>query len=211
MQRLFKTQKPNNTSQRTETKWRIRGWKDKKTLSFNFLRTFIFASCLSLFAVYFLVVTITTAEPPSPFAVERLTGQRAPDFTLNDINGNKVSLSAFKGKVILLHFWATWCPPCRAELPTMNKLQQLLKNKGLVILAISTDRSTYDVKDFLSRHPLNYTVVVDYNLNVSRTLYKVFMVPTTFLIDKKGVVVKRYFGEQDWTDPNIIKEIEAYL
>ena len=151
------------------------------------------------------------AQPPSPFAVDKLSGQRAPDFTLKDINGNPVSMSSFKGKVVLLNFWATWCPPCRAEIPSMNKLYQKLKNRGFVILAVSTDRAVVDVKDFLKTMPVNFPVVVDYNLTVSRSLYKVFMLPTTFLIDRKGVIVEKYFGDQDWTEPEIIKEIEALL
>ena len=151
------------------------------------------------------------AQPPSPFAVDKLSGQRAPDFTLKDINGNSVSLSSFKGKVILLNFWATWCPPCRSEIPSMNKLYQKLKGRGFMILAVSTDRAVVDVKDFLKTMPVNFPVVVDYNLTVSRSLYKVFMLPTTFLIDRKGVIVEKYFGDQDWTEPEIVKEIESLL
>lgn len=158
-----------------------------------------------------LLITVVHAQPPSPYAVEKLSGQKAPDFTLKDINGNSVSLASFKGKVILLNFWATWCPPCRKEIPSMNKLNELLKKKGLVILAVSTDRAVVDVKDFLKKTPVNFTVLVDYNLNVSRSLYKVFMMPTTFLIDKRGVIVEKYFGEQDWTHPEMLKEIEALL
>lgn len=164
-----------------------------------------------LVTCYLLLVTAVSAQPPSPYAVEKLSGQKAPDFTLKDINGNSVSLSSFKGNVILLNFWAKWCPPCRAEIPSLNKLNDILKKKGLVILAVSTDRSVVDVKDFLKKTPVNFTVLVDYNLNVSRSLYKVFMMPTTFLIDKRGVIVEKYFGEQDWTEPEIIKEIEALL
>lgn len=174
--------------------------------------SFKIASCLLPFALCLLLFAAEGfAQPPSPYAVEKLSGQKAPDFTLKDINGNTVSLSSFKGKVVLLNFWATWCPPCRAEIPSMNKLNQLLKNKGLVILAVSTDRAVVDVKDFLKNNPVNFTVVVDYNLSVSRSLYKVFMVPTTFLIDKRGIVIEKYFGEQDWTEPEMIKEIEPLL
>lgn len=167
--------------------------------------------CLMLSAYCLLFTAYSYAQPPSPYAVEKLLGQKAADFTLKDINGNPVSLSSFRGKVVLLNFWATWCPPCKAEIPSMNKLQQMLKSKGLVILAVSTDRAVADVKDFLKKNPVTFTVVVDYNLSVSRSLYKVFMMPTTFLIDKRGVIVKKYFGEQDWTDPEILKDIEAIL
>lgn len=170
------------------------------------------AFCLLPFALCLLLFTAKGfAQPPSPFAVDKLSGQKAPDFTLKDINGNSISLSSFKGKVVLLNFWATWCPPCRAEIPSMNKLYQKLKNRGFVILAVSTDRAVVDVKDFLKTIPVNFPVVVDYNLTVSRSLYKVFMLPTTFLIDRKGVIVEKYFGDQDWTGPEIIKEIEALL
>ncbi|MBI5212688.1 MAG: TlpA family protein disulfide reductase [Nitrospirae bacterium] len=164
-----------------------------------------FAFCLLLFTAEGF------AQPPSPFAVDKLSGQKATDFTLKDINGNPVSLSSFKGKVVLLNFWATWCPPCRSEIPSMNKLYQKLKGRGFTILAVSTDRAVVDVKDFLKTMPVSFPVVVDYNLTVSRSLYKVFMLPTTFLIDRKGVIVEKYFGDQDWTEPEIVKEIEALL
>lgn len=162
-------------------------------------------------ATLILLCTAVHAQPPPPFAANKLQGQRAPDFTLKDINGNAVTLSSFKGKVVLLNFWATWCPPCRDEMPSMNKLHHLLKDRGLVILAVSTDRAVVDVRNFLKNYPVDFTVVVDYNLNVSRPVYKVFMVPTTFLIDKRGIIVDKYFGERNWTDPEIIKEIEALL
>jgi peroxiredoxin len=174
-------------------------------------RSLKIAFCLLPFAICLLLFAAVNAQPPSPYAVEKLSGQKAPDFTLKDINGNQVSLSSFKGKVVLLNFWATWCPPCRAEMPSMNKLQQMLKNKGLVIIAISTDSRIDEPKYFIKQNPVDFTVLHDSNLKVSRNLYKVFMMPTTFLIDKKGVIVEKYFGEQDWTDPDIIKEIEALL
>lgn len=191
-------------SSKDNRQWTVDSGQSKKII-----RILLFV--LLLVAGYWSLVTKSHAQPPSPYAVEKLSGQKAPDFTLKDINGNPVSLSSFKGKVVLLNFWATWCPPCRAEIPSMNKLQQMLKNRGLVILAVSTDRAVVDVKDFLKKNPVAFTVVVDYNLSVSRSLYKVFMMPTTFLIDRKGVIVEKYFGEQDWTDPDIIKEIEALL
>jgi peroxiredoxin len=174
-------------------------------------RCSLLVTAFLLFTIYFSLFTAVSAQPPSPFAVEKLAGQKASDFTLKDIDGNNVSLSSFKGRVVMLNFWATWCPPCRAEMPTMNRLNDLLKNRGLIILAVSTDRSVADVKDFLKKNPVNFIVLVDYNLTVSRSLYKVFMMPTTFLIDKRGVIVEKYFGEQDWTKPDVIKEIEALL
>lgn len=175
-------------------------------------RYFNYSAILILLLILFwLYPKATFSQPPSPFAVDKMIGQKAPDFTLKDLAGNNVSLSSYKGRVVLLNFWASWCPPCRAEMPSMNKLNDLLRKRGLTILAISTDKSVFDVKSYLKENPVNFTVLVDYNLNVSRNLYKVFMMPTTFLIDKRGIIVKKYFGEQDWSDPDLIKEIEEIL
>ncbi|MCI0469684.1 MAG: TlpA family protein disulfide reductase [Nitrospirae bacterium] len=152
-----------------------------------------------------------SAQPPSPYAIEKLVGQKAPDFTLTDLSGKPVSLSSFKGMPILLNFWAAWCPPCKAELPAISKLNQVMKDKGLVIIAVSTDREAADVIDFLKSVDVSFTVLIDYNITVSRNIYKVFMVPITFLIDKRGIIIERYFGEQNWAAPERIKAIEALL
>lgn len=144
-------------------------------------------------------------------SAQKVTGQAAEDFTLNDLSGKKVSLSSFKGKVVLLNFWATWCPPCRAEMPSMEKLYNRLKGRGFAVIAVATDRSAVDVKDFLKTQPLSFTIVMDDNLKVSRSRYKVFMMPTSFLIDKRGIVVDKFYGDENWMDPAIIKQIETLL
>lgn len=164
-----------------------------------------------LFCALFFVSALLCTVPSGSCAADKAPGKKAPDFTLNDIYGKPVSLSGFKGKVVLLNFWGTWCYPCRAEMPSMDKLYSMYKDKGLVVIGVSTDRAVSDVKDYIINNPLSFPVVVDYKLAVSRPLYKVNMMPTTFLIDRRGVVVGKYFGEQDWTSPEIIKEIEALL
>ncbi len=169
---------------------------------------------LSIFCVLYSMLPLLYSNAfaqDSSYNIEKLVGQRAPDFTLKDLEGKPVNLSSFKGKVVLLNFWATWCPPCKAELPSMNKLYQQLKNRGLVIIAVSTDRSVSVIKEFTKNNPLDFIIVIDSDLRVSRSLYKVFMLPTTFIIDKRGIISGRYFGEQDWTDKNFISEIEALL
>jgi cytochrome oxidase Cu insertion factor (SCO1/SenC/PrrC family) len=94
------------SGQQSENK-KIRGLKDKKSGFLNFLFSQLLISCLLLFTIHYLRLTVVHAQPLSPYAIEKLSGQKAPDFTLKDINGNSVSLSSFKGKVILLNFWAT--------------------------------------------------------------------------------------------------------
>jgi len=151
------------------------------------------------------------AGNPSPYAIESLSGQKAPDFTLKDLNGKSVTLASHRGKVVILVFWASWCPPCKDELQSLNKLHGMYKNKGLVILAVSSDRSLSAVKDFVEQNPVTFNILFDERLSVSRDLYKAFMVPTTFVIDRRGTIFKKHFGEQDWTKPMLLKEIDALL
>ncbi|MBA4348667.1 MAG: hypothetical protein C0415_01575 [Thermodesulfovibrio sp.] len=172
----------------------------------------VLTSCFCIIAFAFLLLnTGAYAEPPSPYAIEKLSGQKAPDFTLKDLNGNDVSLFSFKGKVMILNFWGTWCPPCKEELLSLDRLDRIFKNRGLVILAVSTDTSLSTVKDFIAKNPMGLTVLFDGKQKVSKGLYKVFMQPTTFIIDKRGIIYKKYFSEQDWTKPEIAREIEGLL
>lgn len=135
---------------------------------------------------------------------------KAPDFVLRDLNGRTVALSSLKGKVILLNFWATWCPPCKAEMPSMNRLYNEIKAKGFEVVAISTDNSLSPVKEFLAKNRVDFTVLLDEKKAVSRT-YKVFSMPTTFLIDRNGFTVEKYYGEYEWTEPEVRKQIEKLL
>ena len=106
---------------------------------------------VSLYApTLFVIVTLAfepwlltpevSAEIPTPHAIESLTGQKAPDFTLIDLAGKSVSLSSQRGKVVVLVFWAPWCPPCKEELQSLNKLYQAYRSRGLVVLAVSSDK-----------------------------------------------------------------------
>ena len=157
-----------------------------------------------------LTFLFLTAEAPSPWGIDELMGKRAPDFTLKDLNDRTVSLSSLKGNVVLINFWATWCPPCRDEMPSLNRLFKSLRNDGLAILAVSTDKRLSDVKGYVSGHPVDFHVLTDTELKTSRQ-YKVFSMPTSFLLDRKGVIVKRYLGEETWDSPEIMKEIRKAL
>jgi peroxiredoxin len=157
-----------------------------------------------------LTFVFLTAGTSSAWGIDELVGKKAPLFTLKDIHGRSVSLSSLNGKVVLINFWATWCPPCRDEMPSLNELYKRYKNQGLIVLAISTDRSDSGVIDFLSKHPVDFGVISDPDAKTSRQ-YKVFSLPTTFLLDKNGVVVKRYLGEEEWDSPETRNEIKKAL
>lgn len=107
------------------------------------------------------------------------------DFTLEDLKGNEVKLSSLKGKKIFLNFWATWCPPCKAEMPDIEKLYQETKDNGLVILAVNVGENKKTVQDFMDANNYNFTALLDVKGEVSR-LYQVTGIPTSYFIDTEG-------------------------
>ncbi|MFZ5997707.1 MAG: peroxiredoxin family protein [Nitrospirota bacterium] len=139
------------------------------------------------------------------------SGSPAPDFTLTDISGKKISLSELKGKVVLLNFWATWCGPCKAEMPALNKLYLELKEKGFVILAVSLDTAEKPVKSFIAEKKLAFPVLMDSDKELSFDKYAVMGLPTTFLIDKKGIIVERILGDREWDAPQMKDKILKLL
>ncbi len=119
---------------------------------------------------------------------------RAPDFTLMDVNSKTVSLSDFKGKLVFINFFAIYCPPCRAEIPDFIKLQDKYRDKGLVILGISTDEDWRQVlPDFIKRKGMNYPVLIATS-KVIRDYGNVYALPTSFLLDKNHNIVKKFTG-----------------
>ena len=145
------------------------------------------------------------------FSSPAFSGEKAANFTLNDINGKKVSSSEFKGKVVVLNFWATWCGPCRAEMPSLNNLYNEYKDKGLVVLAVSVDTSEKPVKSFIKEYKLSFPVLMDKNKEVSFDDYGVLGLPTTFLIDKNGIVKEKIMGEMEWDSPRMKEKILKLL
>lgn len=107
------------------------------------------------------------------------------DFVLEDLNGNKVTLSELKGKKVFLNFWATWCPPCKAEMPDIEKLYQETKDSDLVILAVNAGDDKSTVQDFITKNNYNFSVLLDTAGEVSR-LYQVTGIPTSYFIDTEG-------------------------
>ena len=135
----------------------------------------------------------------------------APDFTLSDLDGKNVTLSKFRGKVVLLNFWNTWCGPCRAEMPSLNNLFLELKDKGLIVLSISIDTSEEPVRAFISERKIVFPVLMDKKQKVYAKKYFLYGLPVTFLIDKKGIIVEKFIGERDWSSPQMKEKILQML
>ncbi len=129
-------------------------------------------------------------------------GDVAPDFRLTSLDGRQVNLFDYRGKVVMLHFWATWCPPCVEEIPTIDRLFRGSSGKDFEILAVSVDEGGADaVGAFLSRTRLTLPVLLDPRHDVS-SLYGTFKFPETYLIDRQGVVRYKVIGPRDWSSPD---------
>lgn len=141
---------------------------------------------------------ITEDELLKKLSIEKFEKKTsAPDFTLQDLNGNPVSLRDLRGKVVFLNFWATWCPPCRLEMPTMEELHKEFDSQGLTILAINFRESPEEIKTFFKQHHLTFTTLLDKEAEVFG-LYQAWSLPTTYLVNKNGEIVGRVIGYRDW-------------
>jgi len=132
-------------------------------------------------------------------------GENAPDFTVQDAD-RKVTLSDYKGQVVVLNFWASWCAPCVAEMPSMVRMQSNLKNNGITIVGVSIDADEAAYKKFLKDYGVNFVTVRD-EAQKSPGLYGTHGWPETYIIDRKGVVRRKFIGPVDWTS----REITEYL
>lgn len=155
------------------------------------------------FGIIFLLQTRDHLFAPSGTAGNG-KGAPAPNFALPDLDGKMVSLADFRGKVVLLNIWATWCAPCVEEMPSLEKLHQELKGADFVILAVSIDESGAPaVIPFMKKHNLNFTALIDAK-GVVKSLYRTTGVPESFVIDKQGIIVEKAIGARDWASPAMI-------
>ncbi len=135
----------------------------------------------------------------------------APNFCLEDLKGKKSELNNFKGKVIFLNFWATWCGPCKEEMPSMEILFQQFKGKDFVFLSISVDYEEGEaVKEFIKKNRYTFPVLLDPKCSVL-DLYEVRRIPTTIIIDKQRKVIGRAIGPKDWKSQEVMLLLNSLL
>jgi peroxiredoxin len=176
-----------------------------------------FSICLCVFLLFLLLVLHFPAEGGeedlfSKIKISPIKGdKKTPDFSLEDLNGKKVGLKQFRGKIILLNFWATWCGPCKEEMPGLEILHQRFKEKNFVLLTISVDyEGIGPVREFINRHQYTFPVLLDPKCE-TLDLLEVKGIPTTFVIDKKGKMVGRAIGPRDWKRPEVISLINILI
>ncbi|MFW2488075.1 TlpA family protein disulfide reductase [Clostridium chromiireducens] len=129
---------------------------------------------------------------------------KAIDFKLKDLSGNELSLSDLKGKKVFLNFWATWCPPCKAEMPEIEKLYQETKDSDLVIIAVEIGEPLDTVKPFIENNKYNFKVLLDPDQSVA-TKYSISSIPTSYFIDEEGNIVSKHVGGMN------IDQMKAYI
>ena len=139
--------------------------------------------------------------PPTPIPI---------DISLQDLNGMMVKFSDFKGKIVFLNFWATWCPPCRFEMPAMEKLHKKLKDKDFVMLAVDLQDPVSVVKQYFKKNKLTFTSLLDADGQVSG-LFGVRSIPTTFILDKEGRIIGGAVGAREWNSQESVALFEHLI
>ena len=151
-----------------------------------------------------LVVLVLSACAQKEKLTPVIEGSPAPAFSLKDLEGREVNLADLQGKVVLLNFWATWCPPCREEIPSMMRLNQAMAGRPFQMLAVSQDEGGREaVAAFFRKSGTTLPTLLDPGQAVGKR-YGLTGVPETFIIDKKGVILKKVVGAMDWSAPNVV-------
>ena len=141
-----------------------------------------------------------------------VVGMTAPNFSLPDLQGKTQRLTDYRGKVVFLNFWATWCKPCKEEMPSMQVLWDNLKNQDFMMLAVSMDRvtTTKDIPSFVETLKLSFPILTD-SWGQTDKRYKLMGVPETYIIDQNGVLREKVIGPRDWTRRESIETIVRML
>ena len=153
----------------------------------------------------------STKNPATTAKESPKEGFLAPQFALYDLNGNLVRLSDFKGKVVLLNFWATWCSPCKREIPSLDRLYQMRKDKGFEIVAVNAERaSASQIASFAEKYRMSFPILLNPQRDVG-SKYWVRAIPTSFLLDKNGVIRWKIVGGREWESPYVLSRIDQLL
>jgi peroxiredoxin len=176
-------------------------------------------SVLAVFCAAFLFFPQEAKAQVSSEAIKAFQEAKVPllrqqmdsiNFTLPLLDGENATLSAYKGKVVILNFWATWCQPCRIEMPSMEILYKRFKNNGLEILAVDGGENDATVRQFVQNSNYTFPVLMDRNGRVN-SVYGIQYIPTSFIIDREGKIISMIVGSIRWDTSGIINAFDALL
>lgn len=162
-------------------------------------------AAVALVAAILAVSSTSCKKHPAP-----REGDLAPGFALPDLEGQMHGLDDLRGRVVVLNFWATWCPPCVQEMPSLQKLHEALDAKGLSVVAVSVDERFDDIVKFVETFDLTFTILHDEGMKVSRS-YQTFKFPETYIIGRDGRIKSKVVGERDWVAPSVIRDLVALV
>ncbi len=150
--------------------------------------------------------------PPLSHSLTRLAPKAAPALKLKDLDGTLHDLASLRGKVVLINFWATWCPPCRREMPSMERLRQALANEAFVVLAVDVGENADTIETFTGQldTTLGFPILLDATSRAMQA-WQVAGLPTTFLVDKRGRIVASAVGGREFDHPELVKTIRELV
>jgi cytochrome c biogenesis protein CcmG, thiol:disulfide interchange protein DsbE len=161
-------------------------------------------------AILILVVALVWVVSGTLEQHVTMAGDQAPDFRVLTASGRTMTPQDFGGKLLVLNFWASWCPPCVEETPSMNTFSDMMRSKGVVVLAVSVDRNEEAYKRFLKRFNVRYETSLDPEADVSAA-YGTFQFPETYIIDRSGRVIEKIISNQNFADPEFVEHINKLL
>ncbi len=163
--------------------------------------------------LFFLLFLLVAALPalavrPGEGLTEVPGHPAAPGFRLPDLDGREHRLADYRGKVVVVNFWATWCPPCRAEMPSMERAWQRMKDRDMVMIAINMGEDEDTVFRFTADYPVTFPLLLDPATDTAGP-WGVRGLPTTYVVDPEGRIVYRAIGGREWDDPELLRQLEA--
>jgi peroxiredoxin len=173
--------------------------------------TFLRLPAAALAAAFLFFTLHAGAAEKKPEAKPDLrpwSGGPTPALSLKDLGGVQHKLEAYRGKVVILNFWATWCEPCREEMPSFNRLRKALEGQPVAMFAVNIGEGEGRINEFLAKVPVDFPVLLDRDSQLSRA-WKVRIMPATFIIGPDGRIRYSYAGERDWADESVRAKIAA--
>ena len=166
------------------------------------MRRYLLAALLVLFSLP------SAAQQPGAGLTPLANAPLAPYFKLFDMDGNVYRLSDFRGRVIIVNFWATWCPPCREEMPSMQRAWEQLRDEGILMWGINVGEDEDTIFQFTADYPVDFPLLLDIHSGVTAR-WPVRGLPTTFVVDPAGRLVYQAIGSREWDDPELLEQVRA--